>query len=293
MGHDLLLPHIILRDEARTTSLGSASMTPKEAPDPPPAASSLQDFYAYIDSLLAEPSRDASRVALLSPVDTPRNRQLSLVDFPSSTKDLINLAIHRSNFGAPSARSTHRFDIARNGRRVATIALARSAYRLGETIIAAIDLSHTEISSYALHAILETAETVDPSLALRSNASIYRVTRKTHASQSEVTLFAQRVICALRIPPTATPEFISSGVSLTWTFRVEFVTPRIAGEDDDSSGSRRHVLEDISADERGTILAAIQGLSCESFEVGIPLRIYGPVSDSSGMEASTGEGLPI
>lgn len=245
-----------------------------------------------MNSLLAGPVRSSSHGALLSPTENVRGRQLSFADVPLTTKDMINSAMLRSNFGVPSSGSTNRFEIARNGRQVATITLARPAYRLGETVIAAIDLCQNQIPSYAVHVTLETAETVDPSLALRSNASIYRVTRKSHVSQSEATLFAQRVGCSLRIPSTATPEFISSGVSLAWTLRVEFVTPRIVGELEDEEG-RFHVLEEVAKDERGTILAASERLPCESFEVGIPLRVYGPASDGSGKEASAGEGLPV
>lgn len=267
--------------------------------DPGPVTSSIQEFHSYVDSLLAGSVRALSHGALLSPTEVPRGRQFSFADIPVSTKDMINSAMLRSNFGKPSSFSTNRFEIARNGRQVATITLARPAYRLGETIIAAISLCQNQIPSYALHVTLETAETVDPSLALRSSASIYRVTRKSHASQSEATLFARRVVCSLRIPLTATPEFVSSGVSLAWTLRVEFVTPRIVVEEEEDEGGGggggggSHVLEEVSKDERGIVLAASEKLSCESFEVGIPLRVYGPVSDGSSKEASAGEGLPV
>ena len=255
------------------------------------AASSFEDFSSYVNSLLAQPPQ-ASSGALLSPTETSPEYNPLPGEVPSSTKAIIDLAILRSNINTTSARSANRFEIARNGQHVATIMLARPAYRLGETVVAIIDLSQTDIPSYALHAILETAETVDPSLALRSNASIYRVTRKTHASQSEVTLFTQRVVCSFRIPLTATPDFISSVLSLAWTLRVEFITPRITGKEEDQEDGQQ-LLEELSTDERGTILTAVEGLTCDSFEVGIPLRVYGPVSDRPGREVSADEGLPV
>ncbi|KAI9792421.1 MAG: hypothetical protein M1816_002305 [Peltula sp. TS41687] len=297
LGHDLLSPHIILKDQARTSSIDlTGKIVPKVTRGSETTTSSAQEFHSYVSTLLAGPARAASHGALLSPTGNPRGRQLSFADVPSTTKDMINSAMLRSNFGIPSSGSTNRFEIARNGRQVATITLARSAYRLGETVIAAIDLRTNQIPSYALHVTLETAETVDPSLALRSNASIFRVTRKSHASQSEATLFAQRVVCSLRIPSSATPEFISSGVSLAWTLRVEFVTPRIGGggEEPLDEGARSNVLEEISTDERGVVMAARERLPCESFEVAIPVRVYGPASDGSGTkEISASEGLPV
>ena len=40
------------------------------------------------------------------------------------------------------------FEIARNGRRVASLSLARPAYKLGEAIIAVIDFSGAQIPCY-------------------------------------------------------------------------------------------------------------------------------------------------
>jgi RAB6A-GEF complex partner protein 2 len=280
LGHDLMSPYIILRDQARIQSLDSATphstisshgsrFTETETPQ-----STQDDFLTYVHDLLTRPRQNSS-LGLLSPTEARESRRPSFVTEPSSAKEAIDLAILRSNLATDSQQSANRFEISRNGRRVAVVMLARPAYRLGETVMAAIEFTGAEIPCYALHASLETSERVDGAIALRSEASIHRVTRKIHASHSEATLFARRIVFSPTIPSTATPSFITSGVSLDWKILIEFVTPRSEDLEDRRMTSDRELLEEISRDERGVILAAVEGLECESFEVVVPLRVYG------------------
>jgi hypothetical protein len=51
------------------------------------------------------------------------------------------------------------------------------------------------------------------------------------------------------------------------------------------------LLEEISSDDRGVILAAAQRLPAESFEIQVPIRVYGAVSGVP--EAMDEEGLPV
>ncbi|KAI9753808.1 MAG: hypothetical protein M4579_004989 [Chaenotheca gracillima] len=283
LGHDLMSPHILLKDNATTASLpndDSLSVTfPAQNGASKPSGksnSSKEDFLSYVESLVERP-RQNSGVGLLSPTETRQHRHSSFFEEPSTVKEAIDLAILRSSSTSTPERSANRFDIARNGRRVAVLLLPRPAFRLGETITAIIDFSQSHIPCYAIHATLETSETVDPALSLRSDASIYRVTRKLYATRSESTLFAQRVIFSPTIPTNATPDFITSGVSLEWRLRVEFVTPRITLQsEDDTYGSA--LLEEVSRNERGIVLTAVEGLKCESFEVTVPLRVFGTPS---------------
>lgn len=252
--------------------------------------------------------------------------------------------------------SPNRFEIARNGRRVGVVMLARPAYRLGETVTCAVDFTGAEVSCYAVHAALETTErVVDPGLALRSEASVTRVTRRVWAATSEATLFSRRWTFTAPLPLHATPEFVTSGVGLEWKVRLEFVVPvqmqqqqpqlqsqghgqkpdvdgdgdandgRVGeiGEQDDGEGQgmleeeeKRKVLskqaapppasppqqphpllEEISRDDRGgLILVGVENLVCESFEVAVPLRVYGAACN--GLERlerdeAVDEGLPV
>lgn len=286
-------PYIILRDQARTSivetgAVLNGSLTKKPPAGRKPDDTSFNDFLDYVDNLLDRP-RQSSSMGLLSPTDTIPGRS-SITEEPQTMKEAIDLAILRSNLTGAANQSANRFEIARSGRRVAVIMLARPAYRLGETISAVIDFTNPDIPCYSVHVSLETAEKVDPAIALRSNASIYRVTRKVHASFSENALFAQRLSFSPTIPPNSTPEFITSGVSLEWKLRIEFITPRLTYEDGEEA-FWDDLLEDISSDDRGVILAAAERLPAESFEVQVPVRVYGAVSGTA--EAPDEEGLAV
>lgn len=298
LGHDLMAPYILLKDQALVQDHGvseSRKPGPLEKWRLPRAKDSAHsghdDFQIYIERLLESPRRNSS-LGLLSPTELPISRRPSSVAEPASAAEAIDLAILKSNLVTDSHQSANRFEIARNGRRVAVILLARPAYRLGESIMAAIDFTDASTPCYALHASLETSEKVDGALALRSEASIRRVTRKIYDSQSETTLFARRIIFTPTIPPTATPSFITSGLCLEWKIVVEFVTPRFGPEEERHPFQGSALLEETSRDERGAILGAVEAMECESFEIAIPVRVYGAVSGSPD-KAGDMEGLVI
>ncbi|KAF9698644.1 hypothetical protein EKO04_003595 [Ascochyta lentis] len=295
LGHDLMSPYIILRDQARTASVDVAAgtdsaLTMKKAATVGKAGQDpFAEFLTYVDNLLDRPRQNSS-MGLLSPTDTLPGRSSIAEDHSQTMKESIDMAILRSNLTGAANQSANRFEIARSGRRVAVIMLARPAYRLGETMSAVIDFSDSHIPCYSVHISLETSEKVDPAIALRSNASIYRVTKKAHASFSGNALFAQKLAFSPTIPPNATPEFITSGISLEWKLRIEFITPRVT-HDDGGVQSFDDLLEEISSDDRGVILAAAQRLPAESFEVQVPIKVYGAVT--GGPDAPDEEGLPV
>jgi hypothetical protein len=298
LGHDLMSPYILLRDKARIQAIETPTENGLDFfkdlsvnTSTKSTASSLGDFLSYVDELLTRPRQNSS-IGLLSPTDAPNSRRQSSIEEPTTAKDAIDMAILRSNIATESQQSANRFEIARSGKRVAVIMLARPAYRLGETITAAIDFTDAEIPCYAIHASLETSEKVDHSIALRSEASILRVTRKVYVSHSESTLFARRVVFSPTIPISATPEFLTSGVSLEWRVRIEFVTPRLAGMMNVSQGYA-DLLEEVSADDRGVVLAAAEALDCESFEIAVPLRVYGALSASADRDETPSDGLIV
>lgn len=299
LGHDLMSPYILLRDQARVKHIKPPSSpilespkAPRENTNPKPNASTLNDFLLYVDELLARPRQGSNR-GLLSPTEASRSRRQSYIEEPSTAKEAIDMAILRSNTTSDSQQSANRFEIARSGRRVAVVMLARPAYRLGETITAAIDFTDAEIPCYAIHAALETSEKVDSSIALRSVASILRATRKAYVTHSESTLFARRVVFAPTIPASATPEFVTSGVSLDWRIRIEFVTPRLSGTEGEPRDDYKDLLEEVSRDDRGSTLAAAEVLDCESFEIAVPLTVYGALASNSERDESPPGGLAV
>jgi hypothetical protein len=74
--------------------------------------------------------------------------------------------------------------------------------------------------------------------------------------------------------------------------RIEFVTPRLIGENEAAQGYA-DLLEEISRDDRGVILAAAEALDCESFEIAVPLRVYGTLAGNSERDDSPSDGLVV
>lgn len=286
LGHDLMNPYILLQDLARVKSPSSSDKekAPKTNGDGAKGQqSALNDFLLYVDDLVHRP-RDESGSIVLSP-GAGNSRRPSTYEEASTAQEAIHMAIMRSNMTSGGQQSPNRFEIARNGQRVGVVMLTRPAYRLGEVVTMAIDFTDADIPCYAVHTTLETSEKVDPSLAIRSESSIHRVTRKVYSSSSEATMYSRRVTFKPTIPITATPEFVTSGVSLEWKIRIEFVVPSTGSDSPDESERRapHPLLEQISQDEKGgTVLVAVENLICESFEIAVPLRVYGAVG--TGLE---------
>ncbi|KAL1884335.1 hypothetical protein VTK73DRAFT_29 [Phialemonium thermophilum] len=319
LGHDLMTPYMILQDQAQIREISHAhhKQTSAKRKDSGAPTTTVNSFLSYVDQLLARP-QEGSRRALLSPSATPSLERPSspsafddVVTTPPTAKEAIDMAILRSNLTEKGQQASNRFEIARNGRRLGVVMLTRPAYRLGETVNLVMDFSGAELPCYAVHAALETAERVDPSLALRSEASVHRVTRKVIANSSEVVLYARRFVFNPTIPVSATPEFVTSVVSLEWKVRLEFVVSAHAdssvvhrdeneaaellereagaeggsapaGQGDltrrSSTVSSHPLLEELSRDDKGgLVLVAAENLPCESFEVAVPLRVYGAV----------------
>ncbi|OJJ47133.1 hypothetical protein ASPZODRAFT_65701 [Penicilliopsis zonata CBS 506.65] len=273
LGHDLMAPYVLLRDEARVQKIGPTLLAPPRKKNISGQTwSSAPEFLSYVDGILEQRARENS----LQPPSMGHDRRSSY-EVPRtfiSCKDAIDFAILRSNQVVDSARSKNRFEIARNGRRIAVVVLNRPAHRLGETIIAAVDFTGSALPCYALRATLETSEKVTPTLAVRSNSSIYRATRRVHASFFENTLYSTRVVFSPAIPISATPTILTSGVTVDWELRFEFVTTS-AHTESNTHVSGAALLETLSQDNRGSILGALESMQCESFEIAIPITVYG------------------
>lgn len=131
---------------------------------------------------------------------------------------------------------------------------------------------------------------MDEAIAMRSNSSIHRYTRKVHADLAENALFAERLAFSLLVPANATPEFVTSGVSLEWRVKVEFVTPRVTPGSLGQGGicglggpGFEELLEEVARDEkRGVTLQGVEGLKVETFQIEVPVRVYGAVVGGRG-----------
>lgn len=283
-------PYVLLRDEARVQKVGSSPPPDlKNKSISGPVWTSAPEFLSYVDEILEQQSRKH----LLQPprlLDQRRSSSYEPLAGPLSCKDAIDLAILRSNQAIHTARSPNRFEIARNGRRIAVVVLNRPAHRLGETIIASVNFTDVTLPCYALRATLESSERVAPDLAVRSNASIHRATRRIHASFFENTLYSTRVVFSPAIPISATPTILTSGVYHEWELRFEFVTTSSHSELG-TGPSGTQLLEVVSEDDRGRVMSGLENLGCESFEIAIPITVYGETVRERLPEEN--EGYPI
>lgn len=278
-----MAPHILLYNDIATPIVSKISNPPMTAPvrsdQSYDVAPSISDFLSLIDATL---NRSNLSNGPLSPNDNVVGVMAPNSHAPSKIQNAIELTLLRSN-AASSRRSANRFEISRSGERIAIIVLTRPAYRLGEAVFATIDLQESEVPCYSLNATLESSELIDAAIALRSRTSIQRATRRIHASESICTMFNRRVTFSPTIPLAATPEFVTSGISLEWVLRFEFVTSRTKHADNEWGC----LFEEVGRDERNIIYSAVQGISCESFDVTVPLRVYGArygIDDRSPVE---------
>ncbi|KAG8682664.1 hypothetical protein FRC08_014818, partial [Ceratobasidium sp. 394] len=94
------------------------------------------------------------------------------------------------------------FDIAKDGQTVAVVTFVKAAYRLGETVLGAIEFNDTSLEGRVLKysAILESTE----SLALHTPAPQTRKYAEHHAS---LALGTQRAAFSLDIPSDGAPSF--------------------------------------------------------------------------------------
>ncbi|KAJ9614238.1 Golgi membrane exchange factor (Ric1p-Rgp1p) subunit [Cladophialophora chaetospira] len=287
-GHDLMQPHVILRDLAQTKSISTVE-THEETSNPTPQADekSSVEFLQFVDTLLDRNRRRQSSTGtmdIFSSVQDAGNRGKALLS--------IDRAILYGNSLSEGESSPNRFEIARNGLRVAVIVIDRPLHRLGETVTAVIDFSESEIPCSSLKATLETSEKVVPSLAVRSVATINRITRKVYAARSETVLFAQRATFAPSIPASATPTFVTSGINLDWSLRFEFGTIKPVETEEGEVKLVTDLLEEVVNDDRGTVNVAVENLDCETFDVVIPITVYGDLVPD-GKESDEFVGIPI
>ena len=287
LGHELTSPHTLLSDSATVIALERAQLNKAKTTAILPVSdgpTALNGFSEYVENLL-EQSQMPQNAILLSPTDDHPKSLVQPSNSGASVKELVDLALINSSSGLQSKGHVNRFEIKRGGERVAIIILSRPAYRLGESISIIIDFQEVDVACYSVHATLESSEIIDPTIALRSKASIQRVTRRTHASYHESTIASDRIFLQPVIPTASTPEFVTSGVSLEWNLRFEFTTgrPNTAGDDDENPTL---LMEEIARDDRGIVQAAIQGLACDVFDVIVPIRVYGAPAAFDGHASS-------
>lgn len=305
LGHDLMQPHVILKDVAKVRALDNSEFDQVEdqATDIDIEALNAK-FINLVDNLLDRNRRRQSSSSLMMETFKPSGGLIG--PGQSQTLKAIDQAIMTSNhLGSSSNSSTspNRFEIASGGRRIAVVTIDRPLHRLGETVTVVVDFSNSDVVCSTLRATLETCENVAAGLAVRSSATLSRITRKIYASRAENVLFVQRSVFTPAIPVLVSPTFLTSGVSLDWHIKLEFGTVRnseakeaaetAAKATDRQISSKAALLEDLVDDERGVIEVAVENLDCDTFEVAIPITVYGDVVSDGTASADDVIGVPI
>ena len=175
---------------------------------------------------------------------------------------------------SPQQRATF-FNIHTGGAKVATIELMRASYNLGDSIPVAIKFQEPNGACFGVFASLETVEEVSPALALRSEASIFRATRRVHAQSARHTHCSQTTNLELVVPRHATPDFTTSEIKMRWILHFGFATRPL----DASHSETQELLEPTFLDERGRISSGVQEMSCGNLDVTVPIRVFGCPSD--------------
>lgn len=268
-----MAPHIINNDMASISHIvGHVNNTGSgtEFPLIRKPETSMEDFLSSVEFALAETRLN---------FDTCHRRSLDYNPHCKAHDDHEASNIVQSRLDSTKFQSddnfqprpyVNRFEIMRDGVFVAIVLLGRPAFRLGESVSVVIDFQQSAVRCHSLMAILESFEIVDPAVALRSQASIYRATRRIYASRFELTLFEKRATFSPIIPSYAAPNFQTSSVSLVWNLRFEFMISQ-----EGVNGIQEGFLDEVVRNERGSVSTGIQMLPCEKFEVSLPLSVYG------------------
>ena len=270
MKHNLMCPHVQTKTTDMTGKFGDQSrhgVKPVSRTKDSLAAYDPSDLVSYVQDLL-KPTQDPSQ-GLLSPTEPTTSFPPEAGKAHFCTEDIINGILTRG-FTWPKIGPS-RYQIKRDGEHVAVLLLTRPSYRIGESIPIVVDFRKAETPCHSLRISLESLELIDPAVALRSELSTQRMTRKVHASRSEYASYGSRISFSLTIPINGTPNFATSNIELIWQLRIEFSIMK--GSIRDMTYSQ--FMEEIVKDDRGRILAAKDKARCDSLEVNIPLRVFG------------------
>jgi RAB6A-GEF complex partner protein 2 len=272
LSHDLMSPYIILNDAA------SISFNVNHVQKAEPADSleltrdpetSVEDFVSFIGFTLQKNQLD-SRSSHDYPTGNYQNRHHYIPEATDLVKSPLDSKLVLSDFRSQPRGKVNRFEILREGVFVAVVVLGRPAFRLGEIISVIIDFQDSRVRCHSLMAFLESSEIIDPAIALRSQASIRRATRRVYASHFDFSLFGRRATFNPIAPLIATPNFQTSSICLTWMLRFEFVISRMGSESIPTG-----LFDQVTKNEKGSVVSAVQILPCDRFEVTVPLNIYG------------------
>ncbi|KAG0296138.1 hypothetical protein BGZ98_001095 [Dissophora globulifera] len=262
--YDLMSPVILHKDTAISNIAGQGRVTDKPIVNPKLARKQFED---YVDELVRniKPAGEES--------GPTQGRELTRRESDAYKDEEAVLSHSCLEKVSLLSRSTSAasYDICKNNVPVAKLSLIKTRFKLGETVHGIISFTKREIPTYQISVTLETVEAVEPTYACRSSVQTAKLTKRVHAELHESCIDTMRTSFALCIPPTATPEFKTSTLTLKWYIRAEFIT----GPADQAR------FKMTSVDERRSQYQAVESLTTESFDCTVPIQVY-PTSYETG-----------
>ncbi|KAI9034386.1 Rgp1-domain-containing protein [Hyaloraphidium curvatum] len=239
--YDVLNPVVVNTDEASVVCL-------EDGPDPDEAADAAQE---ELLDILKRGYEDGP----LSPVDVQEEQErIEYLKHPS---------LHHAMLACQqNSRAT--FDICKNTEHVAQFVLARTSFRIGDSVVGIIKFHKGTVPCYQISVFLEAVETVRPEFVPRQGHPPAQ-SRRILAEHHEFCLNTKRTQVLLPIPTNCTPDFVTTAVSLSYGIRIEFITGAR-----DRMQTTRHVPDAAAVHSHGAAVAEV-----ESFDCTIPIKVYG------------------
>ncbi|KAF9153494.1 hypothetical protein DFQ26_000559 [Actinomortierella ambigua] len=284
--YDMMSPVVLYKDTAATGVVGQdidTGSSCKRDINPNLARKQFQD---YVDELMRHVKKPENGGVRDGGGHVDQQQQQQLGTSPSRTRELTRREsdAYKDEEAANHAQtcldriavlarspSSASFDICKNNVPVAKLSLVKTRFKLGENVVGVVSFLDAEIATYQIAVTLETVEAIDAAYSCRSAQQVAKLTKKVHAELHESCIDTKRTSFSLCIPPTATPEFKTSALTLKWYLRVEFIT----GPPDQP----RFKL--TSVDERRSQYQAVDILATESFDCSVPIAVY-PTSFETG-----------
>ncbi|KAF9148050.1 hypothetical protein BG015_010241 [Linnemannia schmuckeri] len=262
--YDMMSPVIWHKDTAISHLVGQGRQTEKPVTNPKLARKQFED---YVEELLQSIKPASEESSSLNTRELTRRESDAYKD-----EDTIHAQTCLEKVALLSrSSSSASYDICKNNVPVAKLSLIKTRFKLGETVHGVISFASREIPTYQISVTLETVEAIEPNFACRSAAQTAKLTKRVHAELHESCIDTMRTSFSLCIPPTATPEFKTSTLTLKWYLRVEFIT----------GPANQPRFKMTSVDERRSQYHAVESLSNESFDCSVPIQVY-PTSYETG-----------
>lgn len=253
--YDLMNP-IVLKDQAVVDEVKPDEETKHTSNSRKSVLEEKKAFTDYVNELLENNKKSRQEMTRReSEAYEERNEGIEVDGLGRSCSQIVSRVTHSSRKAM--------YDIYKNNQRVAKLHLIKTAHRLGEPIMGILDFNEATLPTYKISIFLESCEVVQDTIALRTQQHIARASRKTHSDFHSFSLGNKRLSFSLPIPATSSPDFQTTGVSLKYYLKFEFITgldvPFIP----------------INTDEKHRHHQCLQDVEVSTFDCQIPITIYG------------------